>query len=389
MRLALLLSCLLVPFLANAQSALAEYVECMEKGEDPVEYIFRLFEESDIVILGERDHRDVTQYEFIHKLIADPRFAERIGYVYTEVGVTNMTQRANSLIKGHFTSQEEYRMARTNYLRDEDYLFCWEKTNRSIFIDSLYSINSRLPKESKITLGLTDVEFDWYKAESPSEYRKWYDKLDKNYERDRIMAKNFIRLYKKQKPIGGHRKALLITNLPHAINEGSCKREGFWIKKKFGRNRVKIVCFNWYSAESEVVLIDEGRWDAAFELTECKPVAFDVQGTPFGQTVYSCWAATDEGKHWQDYVDGVIFYEPFYRFLGSAGIEGFVADSCKEEQMRRLNLLKDAGVYSSNNYESQKSYCNTVRTFSCEPKDVLDKMKQQVDSLVIQYKGTY
>lgn len=98
-----LLCCFCVVFLTSAkktESTLSEYIKCVENGEDPVEYIFRLFETSDIVILGERNHREMTQYEFITKLIADPRFAERIGYVYTEVGVTNMTQRANELIKG-------------------------------------------------------------------------------------------------------------------------------------------------------------------------------------------------------------------------------------------------------------------------------------------------
>lgn len=40
-------------FPANAQTTVAQYKACLEKhGEDPVEYIFRLFEKADVVILA-------------------------------------------------------------------------------------------------------------------------------------------------------------------------------------------------------------------------------------------------------------------------------------------------------------------------------------------------
>lgn len=70
-----------------------DYKKCItEHGMDAKEYIFSLFEEADIVVLGERDHRDTTQYEFILDILSDPRFARTVEYVYTEVGVNNMTE---------------------------------------------------------------------------------------------------------------------------------------------------------------------------------------------------------------------------------------------------------------------------------------------------------
>lgn len=365
------------PFV-SAQSALREYLQCFKEGEDPVEYIYRLFKTVDIVIMGERDHRDITQYKLINDIISDSRFATCIGYVYTEVGVTNMTQRANALIKGSYESYEDYNKAKMNFLRDEDYLFCWEKTNRSIFIDNIYYVNNKLPDESKITLGLTDVEFDWYKIKSPAKYKKWYSKYAYDI-RDKIMAKNFIKQYKRQKPINGHRKALLITNHPHAINNKHAKNEGFRIKQEFGNEKVKIICLNWYSKayDGNTQLFDKGRWDAAFEQTECKPVAFSIYGTPLGHTTYK-FEDTDHGLTFQNYMDGIIYYEPFYKFKASIGVEGFVDDSCKDEQIRRMNLLYDAGVSSENDYDVLKRYYNTERTFPCEDKNVLDQMKKQM-----------
>ena len=69
----------------------------------PKEYIFKLFEKSDIVVLGERDHRDTVQYDLIQDILADPRFAEQIGYVYTEVGSYNMNDDVNRLLQGQLS----------------------------------------------------------------------------------------------------------------------------------------------------------------------------------------------------------------------------------------------------------------------------------------------
>ena len=85
--------------------ALHEYAD--KNGISPNDYIFKLFEKSDIVVLGERDHRDSLQYNFILDLLADPRFAERVGHVYTEVGGINMTEEVNRLLQRSYSSEKE------------------------------------------------------------------------------------------------------------------------------------------------------------------------------------------------------------------------------------------------------------------------------------------
>jgi len=60
---------------AQAQT-LDDYVSSVKENScAPIDYIFNLFENSDIVVIGERDHRDTTQYELILDLLKDPRFA--------------------------------------------------------------------------------------------------------------------------------------------------------------------------------------------------------------------------------------------------------------------------------------------------------------------------
>lgn len=71
-------------------------------------------------------------------------------------------------------------------------------------------------------MGLTDISFDWSnkKWNSPYKYKKWlrantyYREGERTSVRDREIAANFLRKYKKQKAIDGHRKALVILKPP-------------------------------------------------------------------------------------------------------------------------------------------------------------------------------
>ena len=371
----------------SAQPTVDAYRRCLEQnGENPIDYIFRLFETSDVVVLGERDHRDVTQYEFITRLLADPRFAERVGHVYTEVGVVNMTGSANRLVKTDWPTEDAFRENMLRHLRDEDYGLLWEKTNRSIFLDSLWHINRRLEPSKRITIGLTDVAFDWYKVSSPYKYKKWINAHTLDAEtcppRDREMARNFLSQYKRQKPIGGRRKALLITSQPHALSLSGKRNEGYIIRQKLGRDRVSIVCLNWFvwcrqgeyhTASRGQELIDDGRWDAAFEQTGCRSVAVSIGGTPFGEC--KSWY-DDSGQTWQDQADGLIFYRPFYDFRCSIGVRGVLDGSCRSETMRRADIESDGQSQSS--FEDLAAYYNTERTVRCVPDEVRDYMMRQM-----------
>lgn len=196
------------------------------------------------------------------------------------------------------------------------------------------------------------------------------------------MADNFISQYKRQKPIGGCKKALVITNEPHAVGnpwQGRHGSEGFRIREKLGKGKVRIVCLNWVDTTSDScpLLVDDGRWDAAFELTRHHPAGFDIAGTVFGQAPCRIFGIRE--RCWQDYADGIIFYRPFYEFLASTGIKGFMADSQRAEQRRRLDLLRNAGVANPDvDDESYKAYYNTVRLFPCYDGADLDRMRQQM-----------
>ena len=330
--------------------ALHEYAD--KNGVSPKDYVFKLFDKSDIVVLGERDHRDSIQYNFILDLLADPRFAERVGHVYTEVGGINMTEDVNRLLQGSYSSENEFMDSLYTYYRKGECFYpLWEKYNRIKFLKGLYKINKESSR--KIHLGLTDISFSWDSIHTVDDYKAFWTSLNKT-NRDSILSANFASMYKCQLPVKGTRKALVITSQPHAISYSGYfkpwKRDygtqGWWMKKTFGEDRVKIVVLNWF----DYVLFDgqnypmtgNGTWNAAFERIECRPFGIDLKDNPYGETNYIGDAGGGptfiKNCKWQDVADGLIYDAPLYDHVAAIGINGIISKEFEPEIRRRAEL---------------------------------------------------
>ncbi|MDR2906366.1 MAG: hypothetical protein LBU91_00030, partial [Bacteroidales bacterium] len=74
-------------FISDEIKPLVKYIE--QCNTSPVDYVMNLFETYDVVVIGERHHGDMTQYDLIQQIISDPRFIAKVGHVLTEMGVYN------------------------------------------------------------------------------------------------------------------------------------------------------------------------------------------------------------------------------------------------------------------------------------------------------------
>ena len=369
---------------------LNDYVNCLKGNScNPVDYIFQLFEKADVVVIGERDHRDTTQYELILDILKDPRFVKEIGYVYTEVGCVNRTSEVNKLIKGKFQTNEDFMNHLYSYLRTGEVFYpLWEKYNRVQFLRGLYEINRN--NRRKITLGLTDCAFSWSDISSAQEYKDFFYSAACEY-RDSTMTANFAQMFELQKPKKGKRKALIITNQPHAINATMAKRtyhrQGKWLKDRYGQDNVKIVILNWaeyrFYDGKKMPLIADGLWDAAFEKIDCKPFGMDIKGTPFGHTPYLDPAY--KNLRWEDVADGIIYYRPFYETILTGGIPNIIDSGFESEFMRRIRIYYEAimGIAAPNLDDAKSSYDGFISVPDTYPQDP-DSVKNFIRSLIIE-----
>ena len=385
--LIIIAGCAITSYAQNSE--LNDYVNYIKGNNcNPVDYIFNLFEKSDIVVIGERDHRDTTQYELILDLLRDPRFAKEIGYVYTEVGCVNRTKNANKLLCGRYKSDKAFNEALYTYLRNEDFNPLWDKYNRVQFLRGLYEINRS--SKNKITLGLTDCNFSWKKIKTAEEYRN-FDYSPACAYRDSTMCFHFAKMYAKQKPKNGKRKALIITNHPHALNatfEGQDYHcQGKWLKERYGNDNVKIVMLNWteytHSNDQQTPLVAGGLWDATFEVVDCQPFGMDIKDTPFGRIPYF----NDRyGKmKWEDVADGIIYYKSCYEMVLTIGIPGIVSADFEEEFMRRIKIYFEAMDRAVPTLEEAKPAYDRFVSFPVTYPQNPDSVKNFIRSLMVKY----
>ena len=380
--------------LGFSQSEIENYTTFLkEQKQSPKDYIFELFETNDIIIIGERDHRDTTQYDLILDIIGDERFIENIGHVYTEVGVTNQTGWANRVVKGEFETKQGFENELVKLYRELDFNPLWDKYNMIKYLKGIYEINKNLENDKRITIGLTDCAFEWKNMTHEKYLAFKKNNLRGLNTRDSIMAYNFINLYEQQQPINGHKKALLIQSRPHAINLAinykgrTIKTTGSYIKKEYS-DKVKTIAINWFKwmppewskwiPPHLIELTDKGKWDAAFEITGKKSIGFNIKNTPFGLTEFDY--PYEQDIKFQDVIDGVIFYLPFYEFSCTRGIPNIVDIEFAKEYINRMDIINGDTKYSKKyTPNDEKLDWEEFRSFDCND---YGKMKIQMNKWI-------
>lgn len=325
------------------------------------EYILGLFEDYDIVILCERDHREMTQYDLILKVLGNNYFTQHAGSAYFEIGSSLNNDRLNDFLRTCSLPPEQVPAAVLAFQRDAYGAALWEKANYSHCLAGVYRINRTLPAERRLAVYNLDMGIDWSTA-TERQIRERDDAVA--HHRDSLLAANFIRLYR-ERPAGG--KALVVLNYRHAF-----------VKDLFGRNnagryiadafpgRVANVYINSFALERnpatqgvEIVAVADGKWDASFRLAGKDDLGFDFAGTPFGNDRLDI--IPFESDHtFADFFTGFVYYTPFPDLRSVTGIEGFVDDEFAPELMRRFRL--ESKVYGNElpTVEELKERYNTV-----------------------------
>ncbi len=299
------------------------------------DYVLHLFERYDIVILGERDHRDTTQYDLIEQIVSDPRFIENVGHVMTEIGVYNMTEELDRIVNASYASFGEFDAALWDAYKNLDYTPLWENTNFYQYLCSIYRINRDLPTCRKIHISLLDMPFSWRQTAGMT-HEQFRTFLQMWEQKDLIMANNTLtELYKLFEGTDTRKKALIVFNAPHsyAIDHGKRNNRyaGQIIMERFPE-RVANIMFNRTKKGSDE-LTQNGKWDAAFAACGNKSIGFDLAGTPFGEDDFDLHPRCLNGKYkYKEVYDGFIFYKPVEEWVFGLGIP-HPADSDFEKEL--------------------------------------------------------
>ena len=354
-----------------------EYVDFIQTRSIPaVDYVMGLFETNDVVILGERDHRDTTQYDLIGKILSDTRFIQKVGLVLTEIGGMNYSADANRILQGNL-NEEAFRTELMGLLRETSYYPLWEKSNFYLYLDRVYRINRDLPMNDKLTVGFLNIPFSWRDSAGQSYDEYWKFCRENMPQRDRIIGQNAVRFIS-ESPTG---KALVILNSPHSYQ---------FYENKYGREmaarfifdafpgKVANVMINWVSLsnsdkDERDKLIDGGRWDAAFAACEFPVVGFDLKHSPFGKTRFRDMDKPVDPIRYEDVYTGFIYYLQPYEWVWATGIPGIMDDDFGEEYIRRVSVFQGKEIKYN---EARIGRYNKMRTGSIYGRN--SKMRRQI-----------
>lgn len=292
-------------------------------------YILGLFDEHDIVVISERDHREFTQYELIMDVATDPWFARNVGAVMTEVGSVNIGNRVNEFLMSEGTDSLENCREVTKIFRDATDSPYWHCYSWPWMLTELQKFNRG--SAQKVSLWPADCAFDWVQIRTPEQYTHYYGVETAN--RDSIMAANVIARVERL-PKG---KALVIMNTSHGfLKDSGHANTGRYLADRYGDRVASVFVMN----SPFKPLVQDGRWDSLFVAKGKTDLGFDFAGSPFGEANFD--AVQTGGRTdltYSDVFTGLVFYQPLDRQRLIVGWEGFTTDDFVPELERRMEIF--------------------------------------------------
>jgi len=348
----------------HPQNVIAPYVLFLEKQKDAKDYIFQLFEKNDIVILCERAHPEMTQYDFIFDLVSDKRFIKNVGNVFTEIGSRTQQSNLDLLMNTDSLTNEELDIKLCQILRNYSDFPIWENTNYFNYYKNLYGLNQQLPKEQRIRHTFTDLECNWDEIKNKNDY----EEKVKSYiaKRDEMLAEKVIKGYEQMLSSNQTRKkCLVIMNYRHAFgpvanpdHENNWKNCAAYIMNKYQKKATNILLnqvrlsFGLSNPGSpqfflplQVSPIKEGIWDNSFKAIGNKSLGFDFNRSPFGQDEFDLFLVPNMYRYqYQDVFSGYVFYKPLEEHYSSYGFKNIIANGFDEEILNRATRIDDSDL---------------------------------------------
>ncbi len=310
----------------------------------PRDYIFDLFARYDVVVLSERAHSEMTQWDFIFDLIKDPRFSERVGHVFTELGQIGMQSHLDEFMQAPGLSKQEIDERAFYVMRNWSVWPRWHRVNFFTYLRRLYALNQSLPLEQRIRHHFTDMAVDWPNLTS----QKMADHWKAASRRDESMAQVIVDEIKREEQGGGKRiKGLVIMNYRHAFDltggrPGAQPFNCLEYLRRALQDRVANVRIN----EDLFWPVAEGVWNEAFAQNGNRPVGFDLAGSPFGQDPFDLFPfnpAVRGRLKYQDVFTGFVHVNPNSTQYGLEYIPGYYR-GWESEMRRRAKLFGEDWV---------------------------------------------
>jgi hypothetical protein len=372
------------PCIGQPDSGIDPYTAFLKEQKRPAkDYILDLFKTHDIVVICERLHGEIKQYDLLADIISDKRFIENVGNIFTEVGVSTLNPELTIFLHTKNLSPDSITQRILSFQRNCSFWPVWSNLNYSFFLNKIYTVNNGLGDNKAINVYPSDLPFTWIGADSLA----MINLKGMMIKRDSIMASQIINRFDEIRNSDQKRKkALVIMNYRHAFNQEFIMQSGFSVKnvtyflfRQYG-NRVANVFLNTVgiTANETFELVQGGKWDAAFKLLNKENIGFNFKASPFGKDSFDIWPFKTNFCY-QDIFTGFVFFQPVEKHLLVEGIPGFVNPSFRNEVYKRIELISVV----NNEFKSKMENLKRALEGENPALNIKDEKKYyQLDSLI-------
>jgi len=342
-----------------------KYIDFLSENElqDPKDYILRLFDENDIVIICENNHLEDTQWDLIYSVVSDSVFINEIGNVFTEYGNIKNQPKVDKFLKTTYHNDtSRYKCAAT--------LMPYRSGGFYNFVNNLNKLNESLSDSLKVNLFFTDIlPWSYLIYEKPP--------IEQLILRDSLMASVVIDWYQKTK-----KKCLVVTNYRHAfiLNDEKIEQESYKLNQSilqthFGGNEAQYI-FNKFPKNTTNVMIygdafnflflpapiQNGKWRTALSSLS-KPVGFNFDKSPFGEDLFDFYPMKGRRMNvkYKDVFNGFVFYSDKENHKFSSQLySNYAAQQEYHEIVNKVNIDKNTLIERLEKYDDYKDRTNYI-----------------------------
>jgi len=277
-----------------------------------LDYIIDQWNTHDMIVLCERDHDELTQYQLITDILNNPYFIDSVGIVFTEIGAVNKTKNIEKFLRTKYKSDSIRKEELTQLFR-EIFWPGWEKYNYYYLLYETNKINCSLPYNKQIMIRPVD-EPSPFKVNDSHDLVSFEDSCCR-MERDSAMALEIINQYDQLNKID-KTKCLVIQNFRHAFSKNMINDKeydsllvvntGALLSERY-QDRVSFIMINNLAVtltkvdstlpheliRYENIPVQKGLWDFSFEKLSIHDIGFDLEASPFGDDSFDLWSASD------------------------------------------------------------------------------------------------
>lgn len=166
---------------------------------DPISAILTAFHSHNLVAIDEGPHGNEQNHQFLHALVIDPRFINKVNDIVVEFGNSLYQPVMDRFVQGDNVSINTLRQVWQNTTQAND---VWDKPVYEDLFKTVRAINTSLPKEKKLRVILSDPPIDRttiHNKKDMAQFYSWQQRRD-------IYAAKLIQ----QEVLNKHRRALII-----------------------------------------------------------------------------------------------------------------------------------------------------------------------------------